>query len=399
MIEVSESLAQVIAAATPLQAEVLPLSRALHRVLAAPVHSVCELPPFTQSAVDGYALRHEDITSAPLALSLVQQQIAAAPQESVLVLPADTAARIFTGGMMPVGADTVVRQELTQRPYSDSVVILEAVAKGTDVRYAGEEIHAGAFLADRGSLLTPGLIGALAMAGVQSVSVARQPRIVVLITGDEVVAPGSTQRPGQIPDANGPLLSAHLQNWQCPPLRIEYVADQEPAVRDAIDRALNDADLVLSTGGVSVGDFDFVPAVSEAVGAERVLWKVAQKPGMPLFVARRRHSLLFGLPGNPASVMVNLHVYVRSALDAMCGLDPAARWQTVAAPQNLKRLPDKTFWMRARISTDAAGQLQVQSLGGQASHMLGNLAKANALIRVPGFHEADECEVLRWVGF
>ncbi len=396
MIEVGDALAKVIAAANPLQDEVLPLSQALHRVLAAPVHSACELPPFTQSAVDGYALRHEDIVGAPLALSL-GEQIAAAPQDKVPVLQPQTAARIFTGGMLPTGADTVVRQELTQRPYSDSVVILEAVAAGTDVRHAGEEVHAGAFLAGAGSVLTPGLIGALAMADVQSVSVVRQPRIVVLITGDEVVAPGEAARPGQIPDANGPLLAAHLQHWQCAPLRIEYVADREDAVRDAIDRALHDADLVLTTGGVSVGDFDFVPSASEAVGAERVLWRVAQKPGMPLYVARRRDSLLFGLPGNPASVMINLQVYVRSVLDAICGVDPALRWQSVAAPQNLRRLPDKTFWMRARIATDAEGQLQVQPLGGQASHMLGNMARANALIRVPGLHEADEVSVLRWL--
>ncbi|HEY1075116.1 MAG TPA: gephyrin-like molybdotransferase Glp [Fontimonas sp.] len=396
MIEVGDALSQILAAVRPLESETLPLTRALHRVLAAPVHSACELPPFTQSAVDGYALRHEDIAGAPLALSLVQQ-IAAAPQDSVPVLLPQTAARIFTGGMLPLGADTVVRQELTQRPYSDSVIVLEAVAAGADVRYAGEEIRVGALLAGRGSVLTPGLIGALAMAGVQSVDVVRAPRVVVLITGDEVVAPGAIARRGQIPDANGPLLAAHLEHWQCPPLRIEYVADTEAAVRDAIDRALKDAELVVTTGGVSVGDFDFVPAVSEAVGAERVLWKVAQKPGMPLYVARRRNSLLFGLPGNPASVMVNLQVYLRSVLDAMCGLDPDRRWQSVAAPESLKRLPDKTFWMRARIAADADGRLQLQALGGQASHMLGNMAQANALVRVPGLHETDELTTLRWL--
>ncbi len=396
MIEVSDALERILAATPTLGSETIPLRTALQRVLTAPVRSACDLPLFTQSAVDGFAVRHADIASAPVALTLVQQ-IAAAPQDSVPVLPAHTAARIFTGGMLPLGADTVVRQELTQRPYSDSVVILDSVSPGADVRQAGEELRAGAVLANTGTVLTPGLIGALAMAGITAISVRTLPRIVVLITGDEVVEAGLPLRPGQIADANGPLLAAHLTQWGCPPLRIEHVADREDQVRDALSRAFRDADLVLTTGGVSVGDFDFVPAVSEDLGATRVLWKIAQKPGMPLYVARRGDAMLFGLPGNPASVIANLLVYVRSALDVMYGLDPHARWNAVRAPVTLKRLPDKTFWMRAVVSADADAQLQLQSLGGQASHMLGNLSQANALVRVPGLHESADGAVLQWL--
>ncbi|MEQ1439075.1 gephyrin-like molybdotransferase Glp [Fontimonas sp. SYSU GA230001] len=394
LLSVDDALTRVLASATGLRAETVPLEDALGRVLAQAVHSAHPLPLFDQSAVDGYAVHQADLAQLPARLPLVAT-MAATAQDHRPTLARGTAARILTGGLLPLGADTIVRQELTRRE-NDHVVILEAVEPGTDIRRSGEESATGARVAAAGTRVHPGLVGALALAGVHELRVRMPPRIVVLITGDEVVPHGAPLRLGQVPDANGPLLRAHLTAWGCAPLRVEYVPDREDAVRDALARALADAELVLSSGGVSVGDYDFIPAAAEALGAERVLWKVAQKPGMPLYVARHGRALLFGLPGNPASVLVNLHVYVRAALDRMLGLDPTRRWHCGVAPEALRREPNKTFWLRAVATTDARGVTRLQTLRGQASHMLGNLAQANALARVPGLHEPAGVEVLHW---
>lgn len=395
LLAVDDALARVLAACEPLPVEFVSLDRALGRVLAQPVHSAHPLPLFDQSAVDGYAVHHADLARLPARLPLVAT-MAAAAQEHRPTLAPGTAARILTGGLLPLAADTIVRQELTRRD-GDHVVILEALERGTDIRRVGEEVPASAQVADTGAIVHPGLLGALALAGASEVAVRALPRVVVLVTGDEVVPHGRPLRLGQVPDANGPLLRAHLSAWGCAPLRIEYVADREDAVRDALARGFADADIVLSSGGVSVGDYDFIPATAEKLGAQRVLWKVAQKPGMPLYVARHGHSLLFGLPGNPASVLVNLHVYVRAALDRMSGLEPARRWRYGVAPSTLRREQNKTFWLRANAACDANGVTQLIPLRGQASHMLGNLALANALVRVPGQHEDARLDVLRWL--
>lgn len=380
LLPVDEALARVIAAALPLGIETLPLQAARGRVLAADCHSAHPLPLFTQSAVDGYALRRADLAALPATLPLAAP-IAARGHREPPVLPAGHAARILTGGLLPDGADTVVRQEWTER-LDDAVRLLDCGPPGTDIRVAGEEMAAGAGIAAAGSVVTPGLVGALALGGLREVRVWRLPRVVVLVSGDEVVADGAPLLPGQVPDANGPLLAAHLAQWGIPLLRVEAVADTPAAVQAAMARAFDDAELVLTTGGVSVGDHDYIPRVAEALGAERLVWRVAQKPGMPLYVARRDGRLLFGLPGNPASVLVNLVVYVRAALDAMQGLAPAARWQPAPPTATAPRDPHKTLWRRVRRRPDSEGRTSLQALGGQASHMLGNLAEADALLRL-----------------
>lgn len=395
MIGVDEALARIASALPALPLETVATRKALGRVLAAPAHTAHPLPLFDQSAVDGYAVRQADLQRIPATLPLATT-VAASAQRERTRLAAGTAARIFTGGLLPDNADTVVRQELTRRD-GDMVTILEAVTPGTDLRREGEELARDSVVAEAGTRVTPGLLAALELAGAHEITVYRVPRIAVLITGDEVVPHGAKLLLGQVPDANGPLIDAQLAHWGSPPLSIDYVTDHEDAVREALARSFARADLVLTSGGVSVGDFDFIPTVAERLGAERVLWKVAQKPGMPLYVARHGASLLFGLPGNPASVLVNLQVYVRDALDRMLGLNPGARWRHAIAPARLHREREKTFWLRAIADADPQGQLRLQTLSGQASHMLGNLARANALVRVPGLHEQSGVDTLRWL--
>lgn len=394
MISVDEASSRVIAAARPLAIETLPLTAARGRVLAVDAHAQHPLPLFTQSAVDGYALRHADLATLPCTLPL-GAPVAARAQATHPVLKAGSAMRILTGGLLPLGADTVVRQEKTHRD-ATSVTVVEAVEFGSDIRAQGEEMSQGARVAVAYTRITPGLIGALALAGLTQVAVFKLPRIVVLVSGDEVVRDGSALALGQVPDANGPLLQAYLSEWDVAPLRIEAVADTREAVSEAMARAFADADLVLTTGGVSVGDHDYIPAVAESLGAQRLLWKVAQKPGMPLYVARHGKTLLFGLPGNPASVMVNLIVYVRAALDALQSLDPATRWHSAVLAAPPKPDASKTLWLRAMQTLDGEGRVQLEVLRGQGSHMLGNLAEANALLRLPPAGEQPTGRVLHW---
>ncbi|MBA2608781.1 MAG: molybdopterin molybdotransferase MoeA [Actinobacteria bacterium] len=394
MITVDEALAALGAAIDPLQIETISTGAALGRVLAAAVPSAEPLPRFDQSAVDGYAVDHSDLTGVPVSLPLGGVIAATGYAETPKLAPG-TAARIFTGGVLPTGADAVVRQELTRQD-GDVVHITESVAPGADMRRAGDELAAGALVGSAGSIVTPGLLGALASIDADEVNVRRLPRVRVLVTGDEVVPLGTPLRLGEVPDVNGPLTAAHLARWGAPPLSVSQLADRADDVRAALDAALDSSDLVITTGGVSVGDYDFVPSAAEDLGADRVLWKVAQRPGMPLYVARRRGCLLIGLPGNPGAVVVNLHVYVRFALDLMLGLAPECRWLRAPKPPSVRALPDKTFWLRAKACTDDRGQLTFRSLDGQASHMITNLADADALVRIPPESDAATHDTVAW---
>lgn len=353
---------------------------ALHHVLAAPALAGCDLPPFAQSAVDGYAIRHADLARAPLPIAgtVRAAALAATPQ-----LLAGTTQRIYTGGMLPLGADTVVRQEWTRCDDGNLHVFREPAA-GADVRHRGEELRAGAQLAGAGMRLTPGSIAALAAAGVQDVVVHGAPRIAVLVTGDEVAPPGTACRLGQVCDANGPLVTSWLAAQGYSKVRLEYVPDSPAAVRAALLRALTRCDLVLTTGGVSVGDHDYVPRIAVELEARPLFWKVAQKPGKPVFAALRQRTLLLGLPGNPASVLVNLLVYARRALDLLEGMaEPGPVFRTALLDSPVKADAERDQWLRMTLRHDEVGCVRLGPLSKQGSHMLSNLAKAGALAWIP----------------
>jgi molybdopterin molybdotransferase len=190
-------------------------------------------------------------------------------------------------------------------------------------------------------------------------------------------------------------MAAQLGAWGVTPVEVSGVADTEVDVRAALERGFANSDLMLTSGGVSVGDYDFIPRVAESLGAEVLLHKVAQRPGMPLFVARRGLSLLIGLPGNPGAVFVNLHVYVRAVLDLLAGLDPRARWRRAPMPDGVRQERDKTFWLRAVARYDDNGAVRLETLGHQASHMLSNLALADALVRIPP--TGEHAETVEWL--
>jgi molybdopterin molybdotransferase len=269
-VPLEEALAAYARTLEPLGCETVPLAHALGRVLAAPCVAAVDLPAFTQSSMDGYAIRATE-TLAASAEQPVVMPVAGAMAAGTAVVPPmlpGTAFRIFTGAALPAGADAVIRQEIVERNGND-MIVREAVPAGTAVRHRGEELRRGDTVARAGQRIHAGLLAALAMAGVAEVAIRRCPRIALLITGDEVLAPGQSLAAGRIHDANGPLVDAWLRERGYPaPLRL-YVRDEPDALGVALETGLSTADLVITTGGVSVGDRDYVPSVAEQLGVAK----------------------------------------------------------------------------------------------------------------------------------
>ncbi|NGY03395.1 molybdopterin molybdotransferase MoeA [Solimonas terrae] len=383
-----------------LPAQRLPVADALQHVLAAPVSAAVDLPMFTQSAVDGYALRSADLATAgkpaPLRLPLAGEVRAGVAPDAPL--PAGHAMRIFTGGRLPAGADTVARQEIVERD-GEYALLRHALAAGVDVRMRGEELRAGSPLAQAGQRLHAGLIAALAMAGVAEVEVARMPRVRVLVTGDEVTQ--GTPGEAGVFDANGPLLRSWFLERGYPAPQIDYVIDDRARLRDAVDDALRNCDLLLTTGGVSVGDHDLVRPVAAELGVREVFWQVAQKPGKPLYFGVRDHDearpLMLGLPGNPGAVLIGLHVHVAAVLAHLQNAAEAApAWRTGRLAAAV-RADAREQLLRMSVRIDGDGRIWLERLDRQDSHMLSNLASAGALVRIPAAAALDAHAVVQWL--
>ena len=360
----------------PLPSEPLPTAAASGRVLRADVVAAVDLPRFDQSAMDGYAIRHQD---APGRLPLQGRAEAggAAP-----VLEPGSCVRILTGAPLPAGADTVVPQEQVE---SDArrVRFVDGAQPGRHIRKRAEEVAAGQRIAEAGQRLSPGGVAALCAAGVASVEVTRLPRVTVLVTGDEVVPAGQPLSDSATPDANGPLITAWLRAAGVADLQTVAVADTRQAVDRALAEALDQSDLVITSGGASVGDRDFIPEAADAAGLIRHFWKVAQKPGKPLLFASRGPQVLLALPGNPASVHLGLQLHLRSILARLAGdASPALPWQWGRLDARPTLKGDRPLFARARAHHDPAQPPRLDLLPGQGSHRLGNLLSANALVRL-----------------
>ncbi|MBX6420923.1 MAG: molybdopterin molybdotransferase MoeA [Nevskia sp.] len=400
MIPLGEALAAYAKHLRALPAERIPLTDALGRVLAEPLAAACDLPRFDQSAMDGYALRAADVAAAradaplrlPIALTLT-----AGAQRGRPSLPTGCAARILTGAGLPQGADTVIPQEKARRE-GDVLVFDAPWPARRNIRWQGEELRAGSPLADRGQRITPGLLAALVNGGITSLAAVRRPRLRVLVTGDEVRPVGSVLEPGEIPDSNGPLIRSLLARWGHAAPAVEYLPDRERELCAALARALDESDLVITSGGASVGDRDYLPATAETLGVRRVFWQVAQKPGKPLYFGMRGATALFALPGNPGAVLIGMLLHVRRALDLLEGVtDPQPHWSSGVLAQNAARDTRRDCLLRMRLHWED-GTAQLIPLPGQDSHMLGNLARADALVWLPrGEAPAAAGSVLRWL--
>ncbi|HOX59542.1 MAG TPA: molybdopterin molybdotransferase MoeA [Candidatus Paceibacterota bacterium] len=384
MLQYEAALARILAAVPAPSYEDVSLSAAAGRVLAEEVRSPIDLPVFDNSAMDGYALRASDAASArpdaPVRLRLTGRVVAGEAMTGE-VRPG-TCARVFTGSPLPRGADAVVMQEATRlEPGDPSEVLIQDRAKpGENVRMRGEDVRFGARLAEAGETLTAGRIGLLGAAGLTAVRVGRQPLVGLLATGSELREPGQLLAPGQIYESNRVALAALLARVGAVPRILPLVADALASTGTALADAFNQCNAVITTGGVSVGEMDFVRRAFEQIGGKLEFWKVAVRPGRPFAFGRYREKLLFGLPGNPVSALVTFLMLVRPAL---------LRWQgalhvTLSARPGVLAEPLVNEGARRhllRVTVDSAGR--VWSAGLQASHALSSMATANGLVDLP----------------
>ncbi len=400
MLELEEALARVLAAVPAPTSESVSLGEAEGRVLAEPVTAPIDLPMFDNSTMDGYALRSADLASAkpdsPVRLRLTGK--VAAGEVFAGAVTAGACVRLFTGSPLPAGADAVVMQEdaRVESGGAGEVLMLAPVAAGENVRLRGEDVKEGSTLAETGQLLTVGRISLLAAAGLTRVRTGRQPVVGLLATGSELREPGQPLAPGQIYESNRLALAALVKRAGAVSTILPLVADELAATRDTLAGAFEHCDAVVTSGGVSVGELDFVKGAFEQTGGDLQFWKVAMKPGRPFAFGRRRGKLLFGLPGNPVSALVTFLLLVRPALlrwQGATNVSPSACPGVLAEP--LANDSGRRHFMR--VKTDPTGK--VYSGGLQASHILSSVAAANGLVDVPAdttLPAGAAVSVLRW---
>ncbi len=371
----------------PLAVEHVPLGAALGRTLAADVQADSDVPPFANSAMDGYAVQAAAVAAAaestPATLTIIER-LAAGAVATHTVAPG-SAIRIMTGAPLPAGADTVVPFEDTDElrnpmPNASTVEIYVANPPGANVRPAGEDMQRGGTVLTAGTPITPGVIGVLATVGVAQVPVYRRPRVAILATGDELVEVDQTPGPGQIRNSNGYANAAQVLAAGGEPLVLPIARDTEADLIATIEQGLAaGVDLFLTSGGVSVGDFDVVKQVLESLGRME-FWRVRMRPGKPVAFGHLRDVPLIGLPGNPVSAMVCFELFARPALLKMQGRQALHRPMIYArfAGEPLSR-GDRRQYMRVVVRTGADGFV-ASSTGGQGSGLITSMARANGLL-------------------
>jgi molybdopterin molybdotransferase len=392
LVSIAEAQRLVLDRVERLPAESAAIGEAGGRVLAEPGRAAVDLPPFDSSAMDGFALRAVD---SPGRLPVSFRIAAGAP--AARALEPGEAMGIATGGVVPAGADAVIPFEYVVES-DNQIEVAEPVPAGANIRPAGGDVRRGEVVVDAGARLGPAQLGALAAAGVADVLVARRPRAAVLATGSELRQPGEPLEPGQLYEANGLLLAAQLESAGAEVSRLSQVADDEAAHREALSRGLS-ADVLVTSGGVSVGPHDLVRNVAAELGVEEVFWGVAMKPGKPISFGVLDGRLMFGLPGNPVSSLVGFELFVRPALLALQGAaDPLPRFERGRLARALEPNAHRDELVRARLLSDSDGTT-VDPLPGRESHMIVRAAAADALVLVPmGERElspGDSVEFLR----
>jgi molybdopterin molybdotransferase len=391
LLTVQAAQALVFERVRPLGAETVPLAGASGRILAEAASAAVDLPPFPSSAMDGFAVRSAD---TPGRLPVVQRIAAGSP--ATRALAAGEAMGIATGGMVPKGADAVIQHERVVEK-DNTVEISQVVPEGANVRPVARDVAAGGEVVPAGARLGPAQIGALAAAGVAEVVCALRPRVAVLTTGTELREPGSALGPGEVYEANGVMLAAQLATEGAVITRLASVADDEDAHRRALAQGL-EHDVLVTSGGVSVGPHDLVRRVEAELGVEEVFWRVAVRPGKPVAFGVRGSTLVFGLPGNPVSSLVSCELFVRPALRALQGAaDPGPRFAAGRLATAAARNPARDDLLRAR-STLVDDGVELEPVSGQESHMIVSAAEADALVLVPrGEGELAAGSVVRYL--
>ncbi len=400
LISIDEAQGRVLDAVRPLATEDVPLAEALGRVLAEDVESPIDVPPFDSSAMDGYAV----VAGPEAELEVAGESRAGRPAEAAV--EPGKAIRISTGGAVPEGATAVVRLERAEAVDREADASREPdapretgaprdtgaaervrvgpSAPGDNIRRAGEDVRAGRVVLSRGTPLGPAELGVAASVGRASLRCARRPRVAIVVTGDELTEPGRPLGPGGIYSSNGWALAAQAERAGAQVTARETVPDHAADTRAALATALASADVVIVSGGVSVGPHDHVkPALAE-LGVEERFWGVRLRPGKPTWFGTKGESLVFGLPGNPVSAMVGFHLFVRTALAAMQGADPSAPRASATLDEAVPRHPNREQAVRVHLENSGDGW-RARATGPQGSHMLTSMLGATALARIaPG---------------
>ena len=362
--------------------ERLGVRAALGRVLAEDMVSPLDVPAHDNSAMDGYAVRFADLKSdGEVTLKNTGTSFAGVPFKGAV--GAGQCVRIMTGGVMPAGTDTIVMQEHA-RADGDKITVGKGQKKNQHLRRAGEDLATGQIALKRGIALRPADIGLISSLGIGEVTVYRKLRVAFFSTGDELVSIGTQPKEGQIFDSNRYTLHGMLTRLGCEVLDMGVVRDEPALLEKAFRDAASAADVVITSGGVSVGEADFVKVLLDKLG-EVVFWKIAMKPGRPLAYGKIGHAHFFGLPGNPVSVMVTFYQFVRDALLRLSGLDPVPLIPTFKVPciSSLKKAPGRTEFQRGVLELDSHGTWSVRVTGEQGSGILRSMSEANCFIILP----------------
>jgi len=360
------------------------LRAAIARVLAVDVMSPHDVPGHDSSAMDGYALRFADLLPER-ETTLERIGAAFAGKPSGVEVGVGQCVRIFTGAVMPAGADTVVMQESTTEDAGRVRIAAGAASKaGQNRRFAGEDLKAGAIVFRAGQVVHPAELGMMASLGLGEVAVFRRLRVAFFSTGDELKSIGTTLAPGDIYDSNRYTIYGMLRRLSCEVLDMGVVPDVPDALRRALTDAAAAADVIITSGGVSVGEADFVKQLMDELG-EVLFWKIAMKPGRPLAYGRIGSAHFFGLPGNPVAVMVTFYEFVQSALKILQGRHDPGLPPTFKVPLSvpIRRSPGRTEFQRGILTPDGNGGLTVRTTGDQGSHILSSMSQANCLIVLP----------------
>ena len=392
MISVNEAIAILLSHASTLQPQKVALPDALQCTLAQDICANTDIPPFDQSAMDGYAFRFGDWDrQTPLSIG---GEIPAG--EAMLHdLPPHTAIRIFTGAPIPNGADTVVMQEKVALLDNGQQLLIsdDLLTQGSNIRPRGSQIQQGSIALQNGQRLTAGAIGYLAMLGIAELWIHPRPRITLLITGNELTNPGFPLKHGQVYECNSFSLTAALQEIHLQPQAVYKAEDDQQQIATLIQEAAHQSDMIILTGGVSVGNYDFVPRSLAACGAQTLFHKVKQKPGKPLYFGKINNTLVFGLPGNPAAVLTGFYRYILPAIHRMMHRPPASDALTYRLAGDYPKKPGLTLLLKGKI----LNKDEVLPLSNQLSYLMDSFTQADCLIELEetkaNYQKGDEVTV------
>lgn len=381
MISVSEAREMVIANAGEGSTERVGVREAPGRVLREPIRAREDIPPFDNSAMDGYAVVSDDLSSVPAELKIVLDIEAGTPAGSPI--EEGSCAKIMTGAPIPAGADAVVPVEWTNgfHDVGGQVVVRRMPAKGQNIRRAGEDVVAGTTIFEAGSTVRSSMVGTLASLGYDQLTVAVRPTVSIVATGSELVAVGEPLGPGRIRNSNGPALTALAESAGATVIHELVARDDFDETLAALERAA-EADIILVSGGVSVGSRDFVKEALDRLGARLLFWRVRQRPGKPLTFGSMSRSLVFGLPGNPVSSTVCFYQYVFPAIACMLGSSTDRVLRAALLSGTLRKAPGLHHFIAGMTSTDDDGHLCVSPSGPQGSHVYSSIAKGDCLIHL-----------------